>query len=547
MSEQEPLTEEVGEGVYQLTPEGRAYMEPRVTDMESDIFAFTQEANQLAVSASMARYSRSKNGAKELYANEFSGEESRDSNLIERVTQDYGDESVEQLFNLNIAAENVSMLLSKQLEWPRPGIAYLEKSTRYMRYDVKDMAGRYKYVHPNEMGSSHNSLKDETEAAEYYENTMDTIFDNYSRTVEELTSYTRELYPRDDETSVKAWEGATRATALDVARELLPASAKTNVGIHASAQAINNLVMRLAATELSEARRAGDKILEEAREITPAFFKRTDRPDRGKALSAEMAINKANMEQLAQQHLPHKPTEVTEGQTVELRRYSPEDEFELLPYMLFDVAPASYSIEDIKDAVANLDHEEKVEIFNAYTGVQRNRRAKPGRAIEQANYTWEVVSDFGAFRDLQRHRLVDDLRWQPLTVEHGFDIPEYAKQAGLESLFQETIDASERLYEYLTQSGRPVEAQYATLLGHKIRWTVKTNGRSNNHIFQLRSTPQAHPSYRETVQRMYREVERVHPYLARLSMKAMNLENEPAVGRLEQERKAEDKKRNTRQ
>lgn len=534
MSEQAPFTEPLGEGVYQLTPEGKAYMEPLVTDMESDIFAFSPEADPLVVSAALARYSRSKNGARELIAHEFSGEDSRDSFFIEKVTQEYGDESVEQLFTLNIAAENVSILLSKQLEWQRPGIAYLEKSTRYVPYDEKDAEGKYKYIRPNTLSST------ELEA---YENLTDAIFENYSRAVHELVTYTREHYPRDEQTSETAWKAATRATALDVARGLLPASTKTNVGIHASAQAVNNLVMRLRASDLDEAQRAGDKILHEAREITPAFFSRTDRPDRGEAASVLMRHNRENMRELAQKYLSSQPAETEEGQTVELRGYSPEDEFELLPYMLFDVAPSGHSIESIKDEVANLSHEEKVNIFRAYMGEQPNRRNKPGRAIEQANYTWELISDFGAFRDLQRHRIVDDLRWQPLTIEHGFDIPEYAKQAGLEPLFRETIDASERLYESLMQAGREEEAQYATLLGHKIRWTLKTNGRSNNHIFQLRSTPQAHPSYRETVQRMYRKAERVHPYLARLSMQAMNLEDEPAVGRLEQERSAEAEKK----
>lgn len=529
-----PYVNELGDGVVELTDQGREFIAPLVTNVDDDIFAFTPAADRHMVSTAFMRYSRSKNGARELIAKEFSGGEDKDLDVAFRVSQEFGDDSVQQLFSVDLAIEGLSQLATKQVEWHRPGIAYLEKSTRYVPYTEKDGEGKYKYVRPSSLSGEELAI---------YETVTDHIFDVYCETVDLLTDYARSVTEVPANQRDGAWRAATRAKALDTARVLLPASTKTNVGIHASAQAMNNMILRLQASDIPEAVEIGQKALEEARKLSPVFFERTAWPHRGgRQIEYQQAIRE-NIQALAEKYLPPKEAELQEGQVVELRRYSPEEETELIAYMLFDEATAGYSLEAIKDQLSNLNFDERLELMAAYMGRPTNRRHKPGRALEQANYTWEFVSDFGAFRDLQRHRIVDDLRWQRLSTEHGFDIPELAVEAGLEGLYRDCIESSERLYEYLDQRHKPVEAQYAVLLGHKLRWTMKTNARSNKHIFELRSTPAGHPSYRRTVQTMHQEVARVHPLIAELSMPFMNQDEDAELGRLDQERAMESKRR----
>lgn len=526
MSERQPLTEPIGEGVDRLTDAGREYIAELVTNVDGDVFAWTEKADRHMVATQNMRKSRSKNDGRVIAAKEFSGGEDKDLQVAFRVSQEFGDDSVQQLYSVDVDITGLSQLATKQVEWHRPGIGYLEKSTRYVPYDEKDENGRFKYVTPHNLGS---------EETEVYRHQTDSIFSLYSEAVIKLASHIRARTPKDKDIPDKIYDNVVRAKALDEARIILPASTKTIVGIHGTAQAINNLILRLCSSDIPEAAQIGTDVLEEVRKLSPVFFERTAWPHRGGKQIEYYRKTRAEIQDFISEYLPEKPTEWTEGQVVELRRYTPEDEFELLPYMLFDEAPAAYSLEDIESIVSQLSLEEKIDLMKTYIGRPTNRRHRPGRALEQANYTWELLSDFGAFRDLQRHRMVDDLRWQRLTVEHGFDVSEVVRDAGLEDLYTHARSISEDLFSYLNEKGFPVEAQYATLLGHKLRWTMKTNGRSNNHILQLRSTPAGHSSYRKTVQLMYQAVEKVHPHLAQLSMPFMNQNEDPALGRLDQE------------
>jgi len=534
MTAEMPLTEPVGEGVDRLTDAGREYMAELVTDVEGNVFAWTEKADRHMVATQNMRKSRSKNDGRVITAKEFAGGEDKDLQVAFRVTQEFGDDSAQQLYSVDVDITGLSQLATKQIEWHRAGIAYLEKSTRYVPYDEKDANGHYKYVTPDSL---------DEQDTEVYQNTTDAIFDIYCQVADRLIDYVRATTPKTDDIPQSIYNASTKAKALDAARVILPASTRTTLGIHGTAQSINNMILRLSASDIAEAEQLGESVLREVRKLSPVFFERTSWPHRGGRHIEFYRDNREQLQRIAGELLdPDKPVEMVEGQIVELKRYSPKFELELLPYMLFEEAPPGYSLDDIEQAVARLPMDKKREIFRVYMGEPSNRRHRPGRALEQANYTWEFVSDFGAFRDLQRHRLVDDLRWQRLNVNHGFDIPDLALKAGLTVEYQTAVRFSEALFEYLEARGRTVQAQYAVLLGHKLRWTMKTNGRSNQHILQLRSTPAGHPSYRNTVQEMYRQVERVHPTIAKLSMPFMNMDEDADLGRLDQEMSLHHKK-----
>jgi hypothetical protein len=168
-------------------------------------------------------------------------------------------------------------------------------------------------------------------------------------------------------------------------------------------------------------------------------------------------------------------------------------------------------------------------------GERLNRRHRPGRALEQAHYTWDLVCDYGIFRDLQRHRMVDDLEWQPLTPRYGYDIPALVDEADLSEQFEACFDLSAQLYSELQAAGYEYEAQYATLLGHKMRWTITYNAREAFHLHELRTSPQGHPGYRKLVQQMHEKLAEVHPMLAE-AMIFVNQGEDPELTRLAAER-----------
>jgi hypothetical protein len=192
-------------------------------------------------------------------------------------------------------------------------------------------------------------------------------------------------------------------------------------------------------------------------------------------------------------------------------------------------------LRDLQTIVEAWPYEKKLEVFNAYMGERLNRRHKPGRALEKAHYSWDLVCDYGIFRDLQRHRMVDDLEWQHLTPRFGYEIPDLVEEAGLSDMFEECFDISVKLYSTLQQADYALEAQYATLLGHRMRWKITYNAREAFHLHELRTTPQGHPGYRKLVQQMHEKLSEVHPLLGE-AMKFVNTEEDPELTRLAAER-----------
>jgi thymidylate synthase ThyX len=548
MSERGPLTEPVSGDIHRLTDAGKEHIADLVTNVDGQVFAWTEKADKHMVATQNMRKSRSRNDGRVIYAKEFSGGEDRDLQVAFRVSQEFGDDSVQQLYSVDMDITGLSQLATKQVEWHRTGIAYLERSTRYVPYDEKlpehipleaevlaqpptdytekDTFDEYRYVTPSTITGNDRLL---------FRALTDSLFDNYTRAVERTTDYVRQTTPRDPSVLEKVWLEATKAKALDAARALLPSSARTTVGFHATAQAVNHLVMRLRASDIPEAVELGDQVQTEARKLSPVFFERTDWPHRGGEHVRFYKDNREAVHKAAERYLPPKSAQKIGGQVVRLTNYYPEDEFALLPYMLYEEADSGYSLEDIRAEIDGLSHRQKLNILKAYMGNPTNRRHRPGRALERAVYDWDLVTDFGAFRDLQRHRAVSDLKWQRLTVAHGFDVPPLLQEVGLAPLCERSVRLSESLYETLQTHGHQPESQYAVLLGHRLRWTWQTNARANKHIFELRSQPAGHPSYRKTVQTMHKLASEAHPYLAKYSMPFMNWNEDAELGRLDQE------------
>jgi hypothetical protein len=307
---------------------------------------------------------------------------------------------------------------------------------------------------------------------------------------------------------------------------------KSTVGIFASGQALESLIMHLLADELPEAKVTGADMLEQSRQIMSTFLERADKPERGGATVAYNAETKQAVKQLAQEYLSDNYADPGLN-PVTLVDFWPKNELLLVPDMLYE--HSNLSLEQLQTEVGDWPYERKIETFKAYMGERLNRRHRPGRALEKAHYSFDLVSDYGIFRDLQRHRMVDDLEWQQLTPRYGYEVPELVEEAGLTEQFEACFEVSLKLHSLLVQEGYALEAQYATLLGHKMRWKITYNAREAFHFHELRTSPQGHPGYRKLAQQMHDKVAEVHPILAD-SMRFVNQDEDPELTRLAAER-----------
>jgi len=514
--------EKTKNGSFQVTEAGRAYLKDAVTSVDGNVYAFTDKLSPVTIAAAMARLSRRGDDMRITILDEFAGKLGKDEKLLQRVITAYGDDSVQQLAGMHVVVENASNLLTKKLEWGRLA-AYLEQSTRYIYYDQKDDKGRYKYYVPTNLTKA---------SRQRYIKTMDQIFDLYSEMVHKLTDYVAGKSDVPEKERDVAWKGAVRAQACDAVRPVLPVATKSTVGIFGSGQAIESLIMHLMSDELIESRDTGQLMLEQVRQVTPTFFERADKPERGGATIAYRANTTKAVEQLAKDHLSGNHADVS-VEPVTLTSYWPKSELALVADMLY--SHSSLPLETIRQEVDKWPYDRKVEVLTAYMGERLNRRHRPGRALENAHYSFDLVCDYGIFRDLQRHRIVDDLEWQELTPRYGYDVPTLVDEAGLTEQFEACFDLSLELHSALTKADYKLEAQYATLLGHKMRWKITYNAREAFHLHELRTSPQGHPGYRKLVQQMHDKVAEVHPILAE-AMKFVNKGEDEALTRLAAER-----------
>lgn len=515
-----PYLEKTESG-FKITSSGQDLLKDCVTDTTGNVYAFNNKLNPLTIAAAMARLSRRGDDMRVTILDEFAGTIGKDAKLLQRVITAYGDDSVQQLAGVHLVVEGASNILTKKLEWGRLA-SYLEQSTRYIYLDKKDDDGNYRFYVPTTL---------DTKTKKIYELAMNEIFDKYSDMVHKATDYVRSNDNTPKKNQDAAWFGATRAQACDAVRPVLPVATKLTVGIYASGQALESLIMHLLSDELSEARDTGQKILDQARKVIPTLLERADKPDRGGATIAYRANKHSQMKELARKYLSDSHGKPAEA--VQLTSFWPRNEADLLADMLYE--HSSLSLKELQAIVTSWPFGRKEEVFKAYIGERLNRRHRPGRAIEKAHYSWDILCDYGIFRDLQRHRMVDDLEWQNLTPRYGYETPKLIEDAGLTEQYEMCYELSLKLYSEMQSAGFETEAQYATLLGHLMRWKVTYNAREAFHLHELRTSPQGHPGYRKLVQQMHEKLAEVHPMLAE-AMKFVNQGEDETLTRLAAER-----------
>jgi len=513
------------------------------TNLDSPVFALVN-LPEVVKGALFARYSRSPKSLRRLFLDEFVGDLDiagdqtidatvglrRAEELYDKVFFEYGDDSVAQLGGVHLACEQASNLLTKVLEWGRL-MSYLEQSTRYIAYDAR-IGGRYRFYRDPGILNSPLGTR--------YVGEMDRLFDTYASLLPTLNDFFREQFPKDPSDSDFVYRQAVRAKAFDALRGILPAASLSNVGIYGTGQAYEALLLRMRSHPLPEARSYADLMLHELRKVIPSFLKRIDLPDRGLAWGDYLATNRNAMDEIADQFFP--PTEAPEPapRTV-LVDFDPDGEVKLVTAMLY--AHTNLPETQIEAQVRKMTAAERVAVVEAYVGDRSNRRHRPGRALERVDYRFDVLADYGAFRDLQRHRMLT-VEWQQLSPHHGFEMPEAVALAGAGAEFEGAMERSAELYELL-EPDFPAAASYAVCLAYKIRFSMQMNAREAMHMLELRSGPQGHPAYRIVAQEMHKLIEEQagHHAVAAM-MRFVDHEPEPALERLDAERRAESRRQN---
>jgi thymidylate synthase ThyX len=489
--------------------------------------------------ALFARYSRSPKSLRRLFLDEFVGEldiegdrsvdatvgMERAESLYERIFVEYGDDSVAQLGGVHLACEQASNLLTKILEWGRLA-AYLEQSTRYIAYDRRS-GGRYRYYRDPGLLSSPLGTR--------YIGDLDRLFDTYAELIPVVQDHVRAVSPKAPGDSDFVYRTAVKAKALDAVRGILPAAAQSNVGIYGSGQSYEQLLIRMRADPLPEARIYADMILAELRKVIPSFVRRVDLAERGVESSDYLSDNRKAMEGLTAELLGDVDIHDDEA-SVELVDFDPDAEVKMVASMLY---PHSHLSErDIEHRVRAMSVEDRMRIIQAYAGERSNRRHRPGRALERPFYRFDILADYGAFRDLQRHRMLT-VEWQTLCPYHGYTLPRLVEEASLAGQFHEAMERSAELYVAIRPEF-PVNAPYAVALASRVRFILNLNARSAMHTLELRSAPQGHPAYRSVVQQMHQLIGAKAGHRAVAAMMSfVNHSSETDLERLEAERRAE--------
>jgi thymidylate synthase ThyX len=525
--------------VESFTDDERALLRGHVTNLDRPVFALVNLPETLK-GALFARYSRYQGTLRRLLLDEFAsdlpdqldtaagaGGSSRAAQLYERIFLGYGDDSVAQLGGAHVACEWVSNVLTKILQRPRLG-AYLEQSTRYIAYDAPmpggggaadaaDAAGgapRYRYYRDAELGPAYNRA-------------MDELFATYSAALPQVLAWAQAEFPRSAADPPAAHARALKAKALDLLRGLLPASSLSHMGIFATGQTYEQLILHLLAHPLPEARHYGAMILREIQAVMPSFVARVERPDRGGQWIEYLETRAQAGARWARRLGLDEETAADAGPSVRLTHVD-GDEDDLLTALLFE---ASATSEDaIRRSIEAMSEAERAELLSDLVGERANRRHRPGRGFEALRYRFEIVADYGAFRDLQRHRMLT-VQWQSLTPDLGAGVPEQVELTGAGDAYRRALEVSRAEYERLVEAGLASAAPYALCLGYRIRFVLDLNAREAMQLIELRSGREGHPSYRAVAHEMHAQIASVHPAVAG-AMTHVDVETEPRLERI---------------
>jgi len=533
-----------------FSDEEKSILNSHFSNTDRTVFAIITP-RQVDRGALMSRYSRTDKTMRRIFLEEFAKNPNRGEEFYERVLLEYGDDSVAELGEAQVAIEWVSNIAAKKIEDHRIGLSYLEKSSRYVAFN-QQVNGQYKYCREDAiMASSH---------ADQYIQACDHAFAVYSKNIQPLQKFISEREPidrflffdsmskqdipygnlklsKDIESAERIYKATIKAKSLDVLRGLLPASTLTNLGITGNGRAFEYLLSTMLVSNLNEIKKMADQLHTELKVVIPTFVKRAN-DKHGKTLQSYLVDTRNAISELARYYIKHIKVEEN-PQSVKLLNFedNSESEIKVASAILYEYAEGQ-SLERITQYIRSIMPEDRQKIIQTYTKFRTNRRDRPGRAFEIVEYTFEMFTNFGMFRDLHRHRILTMER-QLLSTKHGYDIPAEIIDLDIAKDYKDCMYNCKEVYEIISKK-MPEAAQYIVNFAYRYPYFIKVNLREACHIIELRTVPQGHPDYRYACQKMFSQIKRVHPILAD-GMKFVDL-NRYELERLDAEKNAEKKR-----
>ena len=519
------------------------------SNTEDNVFAIITP-RQVDRGALMSRYSRTDKSMRRIFLDEFLQNKNRGEEFYNRVLLEYGDDSVAELGETQIAIEGLSNIAVKKIEDRRIGLSYLEKSSRYVAWNKKEN-GKYRFYRDPEIMKS--------KYADMYEESCNFSFDIYSKNIESMINYVREKYPIEkysfkdskdgkekifsklkNESDIKSaniiYRGSTKAKALDILRGLLPASTLTNVGITGNGRAFEYLLTVLGSSELKEEHDLASKIKKELDTTIKSFVRRAD-DKYGKAFQKYLKDIKNKSKSITAKEIKSSPKK---GTITKLVDYESENNSidKIITSIMYEQSPST-SYQNIFQQVKKLSKDRKIKIINEFTKIRTNRRHRPSRAFENVYYTFDLCNNYGMFRDFHRHRALT-LERQLLTTDHGYNMPNEIKILGIEKDFKEVMNKTKETFDKI-RTKHPEQGQYVVNFGYNYPYFMKFNLREACHLIELRTVPQGHVDYRRVAQQMFQQINKIHPNLSKIikyvDMKEYDLERFESEKRTEEKRK----------
>lgn len=514
---------------YEEFTEGqKKVLEQFVTNTTGNVFVL-RNLPEVIKGALFSRYSRSSLGLRSLLLKEFilneetefdsivgfkstnlSEDSSKDKqvvaikkaqNFYDRILDGYGDDSIGELGGAHLAIENISMLAAKVLEDRRVGGSPLEKSTRYIYFDQKINDEYLFYRDQVLMTSAFRDL---------YLDTCNMLFQTYSKMIPPLTKIMEEKFPYEEGSPKAAYKAALRAKVLDCLRGLLPVSGLTNMGVYGNGRFFEGMIQKLNVHNLAELEEVGKRAYEELSKVIPSFVRRSQVGHRHQEAFAKYYEQLDDDLRMVSAKVAQKEvTKVPPG--VNMVACDEDAVYKIVAGLIFP--HSNTSLDDLERAAKMMSQEELSKVLDASCSCRENRRHKSPRALEMANFTFEIVADFGIYRDLQRHRTLSQER-QILNCSYGYYTPEEIIGTEMEAEYHKVMESASTAYNAIAQE-LPEEAQYVIPMAYNIRWYFHINLRALQWLCELRSSPQGHPAYRYVAQEMAKQVSDKFPLLER--------------------------------
>ncbi|MBI5850375.1 MAG: FAD-dependent thymidylate synthase [Planctomycetes bacterium] len=438
----------------------------------------------------------------------------RSGQFLKTYAIDHGHNSLREGSVVHLAVERVSQLVTRFVQRERR-CSFEESSTRYISFGAEDH-----WRDPDVVAQGGECLT-------AYDEILKITFGLYAELSDALLAFLRRTRPLSATEKEAPWLRALKAEAFDAARYLLTPAIQTKWGMVVDARTLSDVVTELMSHPLAEFRLVGERLRDEGRKELPTLLAHAG-PNA--FLRAQYDVLPGLAAELGggSEHGPQRPR-------TELIAYDRRIDVRLLASLVYE--HDDRPLASIERAVEGLVPAERIALLDRLLDQRGPRDALPFAFEGAAPFEFECFVDFGAYRDIGRHRKGMQQQ-QRLTTAHGYVVPPLIEQAGLEERYRATLDRVAALWPSIA-ARFPLQAGYVVPFAFLQRVRIAFDPRQVGYFVELRSGPEGHFAYRKVALDMQEHVERVAPVFAHY-VRAQK--GEAFLGRMQAEQTADERR-----